>query len=1072
MPRLYNNGKLDIDVFLMRKQQEKELINPKPKAKQIKKNNALVDFSQIDYVPTKQQVAEALQKSKIKLFDPAKWYRQHHKELMKKRYVGFNQVLTQSEIVHITLNQLFKPIEEEVEEIDNSMEYMVQKAVDKLFSKKQVKEAFLQIKYIIADRVVKKKLTRREQQLLDHGMELVGRDYERKDFKEERVTEIAFTKLHDREDKEKKKKADFIINKDNVRSVVNRVKFEFKKSGVTAYSIGYRLVWTLKEDTRMTEKEIYNLKAFSANSDRKFKEKIEVETSTNKLCIYESYLYRIDKTNLKYIHEKKKKEKEKEISSMLKEEGEEIELAIKNGDMIRGLELLTSKYENKIILVFDNCEYSFIIDNGNHRKIKTNEIMKGTKIILYDNVKHVAPAIFDIDKHGFISKTQLKKKLYKLRPFRIYEQKEIKNILGFDIETFLDENHHCKVFNICVYGVLHGKQKRKSFYGIDADKEFVEWIHKISSKVGYGKSRPKHKVDPIYFYGFNNSRFDNLLIYSQLYDKNPGTKYMFSNNSIKHIKYENIRIFDISLFYSVGTLRETCQAFRLEEEKGVYPYGFANKHTLDYVGEVPGPEYWNTGDYEDYEGGEIFNMKEYTIKYCMLDSKLVYELAKLHLNMCNGTIKGKKYSLVNCPTSANMALKVFKQVFQEDELKQSPENILEKEREAYKGGRTEVFKKLFESTVANDFKTLNYYDINSAHPAGMTLNMPFEYIRTMKYDNKKVKIDDLTSYHLYYAKSKYVGNKNITIPNLIIKHGNTNISLRETEYAYHWGCELKEAIKNDYEITICEENIYSCKDIFREFANYFYDERNKARKTNEALSIFYKNILNSLYGKFGQKDFNKCAITESMGKVDKLVKGDLSRLRGFDIVNDRIMIEYDDGEEQADKIGSLCRFSSYITATTRCKLSELMRVLGHENIYYCDTDSIYTTATAPAEYLSDNVLGKWKTESTTIQEAVFIAPKTLYCNDPLHEKEDKREIKKAKGIKAKDISPEEYRNLNSGDIESISQTKRMFFRSLEKVRIDDQERNIVPVYNKRQWVKNDSQAFESLKQYIEFIDAV
>ena len=59
--------------------------------------------------------------------------------------------------------------------------------------------------------------------------------------------------------------------------------------------------------------------------------------------------------------------------------------------------------------------------------------------------------------------------------------------------------------------------------------------------------------------------------------------------------------------FQFGALRETCEQFKLEEEKGVYPYDFASKETLNYIGDVPAPKYWNEGDYEKYEGDKIIS---------------------------------------------------------------------------------------------------------------------------------------------------------------------------------------------------------------------------------------------------------------------------------------------------------------------------------------------------------------------------------------------------------------------------------------------------------------------------------
>lgn len=917
-----------------------------------------------------------------------------------------------------------------------NISYEVQKAVNNLYSNKKVKDAVLQLEYLTYGPV-----TRPGNKFGTFA-------------KRTEIIDVKWTSPENVKD----------IEKDNVDVIINEMNVSLRDSQIQFFFIGYRISFTLKENRTFDKNDYYKLKAYAPSSNRKYHELTCESTSTSQLCIYETFISNSGIKSLKYMGDSDKTHNT--ILNMLKEEGPEIEKEVSEGNILRSLELLTTKYDTSCTLLFYQSDKdAWLVDKGKHKLIKTTTIEQGRRIFLYNNI-HVAPAIFDKNKFIFVSKKE-RKLTYKLRPYERKEKTIIKNILGFDVETYRDNEHNCHVYNVTLSGDLNGKYIEKSFYGKGSEIEFVDFVDSITTKVDNRKAKAKKEVPYIHIYGYNNSKFDNLLIYNYLHTKNPDTKYIFAGNSIKYIEYNNVRIFDLSLFYNCGSLSQTCESFELKDQKLSYPYDFANADTLDYIGDVPDVEFWKdeTG-YERYvkDNGDLFNMKEYTEKYCMLDSNLVYQLAKIHLKNCNGVINDKIYSLVKCPTSANMAVKIFNQVFQSETMVQSPDMIVEKERLSYKGGRTEVFKKEFKSddTLEN---RLNYYDINSAHPSGMTLNMPWEYLRTRKFDDKVIKESDIISYHLYSAKSKYVGKDIHIIPNLLIKTKESNIALKETEYAFHWGCELKEAIKNGFQITINEENIYSCKDIFKSFAEYFYNERLAVKETNQALQLFYKSMLNSLYGKFGQKVFNNTILLNSMQEVDEHLKGDLSLIRGLEMIGEKIMIEYANNSDDYGSIGNLCRFASYITSTTRCKLSEFMRAVKHENVYYCDTDSVFTTGEAPKKMLSDIEIGKWKLETDNITEAIFIAPKVYYYLDPDNKKENKREVKTAKGIKADKLTVEQYKQLHKKKIESIEQTERMFFRSMNNIRIDDQTRNITTVYNKRLWDENNSYPFDNINSY-------
>lgn len=889
----------------------------------------------------------------------------------------------------------------------------------------------------------------------------------------------------------------FLFTKNvDVKKILNEIKLSFNKSGVSVIFLGYILITRPRPRGRMLNRQtIYNLKAYSPSSNRKYHDLTCASTTTNRLCIYETVLHIDGMKSLKYMRHNTKNQTE--IINMLKDEGTEIEQSVKNGNLITSLELLSISHDTSYVVCFygfniyldendevqsddDINKLPIIITDGKARTAELEEMKDYVNkyVLLYENGIHVAPYKFRFGEAKIREKKESNN--FVLRKINIEGDKKKSNeildyeddyknyddsvdhVLGFDFETHKDEENKCIVFNGTFYGTLGDKQIKQSFYGKDCIDEIINFIHDISTPVDWRKSRPHEKIPTISLFGFNNSKFDNLFIYEKLIIKNASTKCIFAGSSIKSIRYNNISIYDISAQYKLGNLRSTCETFGLEQEKGVFPHKFVNKDNLYYNGDIPDIKYWNSkADYREYcKNYDSFDMKSYCEKYCLLDSKLVYELAKIHLNNCRGQINDRSFNVSRCITSASLSLKLFKQCFLEEDLYQSPNKIIEKERSAYKGGRTEVFKKKFISNKKTH--KLLYIDINSAYPAGMCDLMPYKYQKTLLCEEHIPKVNEIIDYHLYKANSKYIGEIKNVIPNLLMRDEKGNIiACKNSDYAYHWGCEIKEAILNNFEIKICEVNEYEGKAIFKVFSEYFYNERLNVKTTNEALSQFYKNVLNSLYGKFGQKVYNKTAICKDIEEIFNLVKGDSSLIINYQVNNDFILVEYKDVATEYESIGKLVRFASFITATARIRLSQIMRDIGHEHIYYCDTDSVFTDKYPSESFINNEVLGKWKIESDDISSAVFIAPKCY------HYKTSDKEVNKSKGIKDGLMIPQEYHDLVDGKVESVSKTSDMFFRSLEYVKIEPQERTISTVYDKRIWNNNSSIAFDNLEDWRE-----
>jgi hypothetical protein len=128
-----------------------------------------------------------------------------------------------------------------------------------------------------------------------------------------------------------------------------------------------------------------------------------------------------------------------------------------------------------------------------------------------------------------------------------------------------------------------------------------------------------------------------------------------------------------------------------------------------------------------------------------------------------------------------------------------------------------------------------------------------------------------------------------------------------------------------------------------------------------------KLFLNSLYGKFGQRQPAELKLVDDINTKKLVFKMmDDSETNQIDnlvrIGNDLYSTEEN---PQAYADNSIPIIASAVTAYARIYLFDLFRIAGFENIFYCDTDSIFTNKTGYENLVSNgmvdaNQLGKLK----------------------------------------------------------------------------------------------------------------
>lgn len=350
-----------------------------------------------------------------------------------------------------------------------------------------------------------------------------------------------------------------------------------------------------------------------------------------------------------------------------------------------------------------------------------------------------------------------------------------------------------------------------------------------------------------------------------------------------------------------------------------------------------------------FVSGNVRNITEQDKLYCLRDCEIIYN-ALFEIFTFAGSVK---------KTLASLALALFKNKYLKYDLDYQPE-YTDLFRLSYFGGRNEVFT--FGKCRAH------YYDINSMYPYAML--KPFPNPKKFKKENN-VKIDrfihllenceGLADVELFHVKH-YFGFLPVKINNKLMfpcgnLHGTWNFN--ELRYAYNNGIiKFKKINWTAYsDITLDSP--------FIEYVTDLYDIKNNAegiKKTNAKL------FLNSLYGKFGEKQHNESTYYEYI-PFDLL-----SYYNNLDIEyeiklfnNIRTDCYISVKTESKNNSHQIPMFASYITSYSRIYLLEYLLKWFKYKPLYCDTDSIFLEI-EPKNHVFNNKIGEFKKETDIITE--------------------------------------------------------------------------------------------------------
>lgn len=413
---------------------------------------------------------------------------------------------------------------------------------------------------------------------------------------------------------------------------------------------------------------------------------------------------------------------------------------------------------------------------------------------------------------------------------------------------------------------------------------------------------------------FHNLKFDGEFLVSYLLSQG----WTYSDN-LKDIDTGfSILMGDMGEFYGLDIKFSKKQMVHIHDSLKLLPFKVA-KIAKDFNLPILKEEI----DYECYE------VNEKTISYISHDVRIIAMALK--------QIKEEgmtKMTTASCAYNAYTSMRTRE--YMSYTFPELSDEFLTEWREAYRGGRSQV-NPLYQGKILHNVRR---YDINSMYPAVMNNEkLPYGYPIEIKFRNT-------CSFELYMVRIAFQ-LKSGHLPSLLKKAG--LYAGEDSYYIESDGIETIWISSVDYMLLERHYDIYfvefvkmygfACSNYM--FSDYVRKWYNKKSVDTGARKVVDKLMLNCLYGKFGSKH-----------------KG--QRKRPY--LNDEGIVKYTKTDEEELKHYYL-PLAIAVTSYAHKYIDDAICDTGYENFVYCDTDSVHTLGTLPANKIHATDIGKFKYEA-------------------------------------------------------------------------------------------------------------
>jgi len=450
--------------------------------------------------------------------------------------------------------------------------------------------------------------------------------------------------------------------------------------------------------------------------------------------------------------------------------------------------------------------------------------------------------------------------------------------------------------------------------------------------------------------------------------------YIFSHN--QHFDFSVI-----NGWYFIDKYKMKVNKFIIDSNKFILEISYMDK-TYIFVDTM------NLCKFSIKEIGDSLNLKKLSVDfenaseeelktYCKRDVEIIKEFIFSFFKF----LKEHNYGTFKL-TLASQAFEIYRHKFYKNNIYiHNKEPVIELERNSYRGGRNEAY---YIGKVKCD--EIYKLDVNSMYPYVMK---NFKYPTKLLIYSTNEKLDDFKDNLSHYeaiAKCNITINKpaiGVKSERLIFPIGTFDCYITKPEIEY----VLKEGkINKVYEVAY-----YDSDNLFSDFVDELYNLRIKYKQEgNKIYELIAKLILNSLYGKFGEKRIewieDNIDIFPFTGIID-VANVESGEQFTYLVIGNNCLRKM----REEESYNSFPAIASYITSYSRMYLWELIEKANKDNVYYVDTDSLFTNKEGYENlkpYINPTELGKLKLESVHKQLIIY------GCKDYILDNE-----KKIKGIK-------------------------------------------------------------------------
>jgi hypothetical protein len=535
--------------------------------------------------------------------------------------------------------------------------------------------------------------------------------------------------------------------------------------------------------------------------------------------------------------------------------------------------------------------------------------------------------------------------------------KNLKNeFITLDIETFIKDSI-LTPYCVCIYD---GKTK-SSFYLSD----YTNVRELIITAL---KSIMIRKYNGYNVYMHNMAKFDIIFLLKYLIELGTVQPRIHNgriiNIDLKFGKSNKYQLqFRDSYLLLLSSLDKLCKSFTVVNTKIVFPIFFVKEDNLNYIGKVPKIKYFKNiseKDYASYKSNfnNNWNLKNEAVKYCNLDCISLHQVMTKFTGMIFELFEKNVH---HYPTLPSLAFAIFRSKFMiEENIPQLSGKIANDIRSGYTGGSCDVF--IPETKPGIKIKC---YDVNSLYPSVMKdCLLP---VGLPTFFNGDIRAIDINAFGFFYCK--IIAPDNIKHP-IIQTHVKTN-GIRTVSPIGTWediifSEEMDNAKNFGYQFEILWGYTFKKEYIFKNYVDYLYNFRLNYPKS-DPMNFIAKILLNSLYGRFGMDD--------NFMNIDIIHKDFYSDFENIFLDNiietqdlgDYILVQYkiiNELENNNEIHNTSIGIAAAITAYSRIHMTQFKNNLDI-NLYYTDTDSIYTDSDIDKSFLSETVLGKLKLENTS-----------------------------------------------------------------------------------------------------------